>query len=264
MNRPAATIGKVSPSPFGSYSQTFHRLWQGRGLAGGSGPAAQWRGVNQAVISGGNGGLARALRMALDDAAWQVRAPGRSELDVTDGEAVTAYFSGRAVDLLVCAAGVTADGPLARMEPAAWDRVVAVNFEGAARCAAAVIPGMRARGTGHIVFLSSHSACHPPAGQAAYAAAKAALHGLAASLAGRHGSTGIRVNVVLPGFLDTPMTASVTPGRREEVLRSHALGRLNTPAAAASFIRFLHEQLPHTSGQVFQLDSRPSVPFPPS
>lgn len=189
-------------------------------------------------------------------ASWQVDAPGRGELDVTDGEAVKRYFAGKAVDLLVCAAGLARDGLIATTGAPAWDEVVAVNYRGAAACVAAVLPGMRARGNGHIVFVSSWSARHPPPGQAAYATAKAALIGLATALAKEQGAAGIRVNVILPGFLETKMTADVSEQRKREVLADHALGRFNTAAAVGKFIRFLHEELPHTSGQVFQLDSR--------
>ena len=114
---------------------------------------------------------------------------------------------------------------------------------------------LRAR-RGHIVFISSFSALHPPAGQAAYAAAKAGLIGLSKSLARELGPAGIRVNAILPGFLDTPMTAGLSAERREQVRRDHALGRFNDPEAVAAFLVHLHNHLPHTSGQVFQLDSR--------
>jgi 3-oxoacyl-[acyl-carrier protein] reductase len=119
---------------------------------------------------------------------------------------------------------------------------------------------MIARGHGHIVFISSHSAKHPPVGQAAYASAKAALLGLTADLAALHGASNIRINAVLPGFVETRMTENVTETRRKQVLADHSLGRFNTCREAAAFIRFLHHELPHTSGQVFQLDSRPDFP----
>lgn len=60
----------------------------------------------------------------------------------------------------------------------------------------------------------------------------------------------------MPGFLETRMTEVVTKPRREEILKSHTLGRFNTCHTVGAFIHFLHHQLPHTSGQVFQLDSR--------
>jgi 3-oxoacyl-[acyl-carrier protein] reductase len=119
---------------------------------------------------------------------------------------------------------------------------------------------MELRSAGHIIFISSQSAIHPPPGQAAYAAAKAALLGLATELACRHGPAGIRINTVLPGFLETRMTAPVSAARKAEVLAGHVLGRFNTCEAVGRFIRFLHQDLPHTSGQVFQLDNRPPPP----
>ena len=212
--------------------------------------------MNQLIITGGHGGLATAILEAFATPEWGVTAPGRADLDVTDDNAIARFFRDRTVDLLVCAAGITRDGLLTRISEADWDDVIAVNFHGAAACVHATLPGMIARGTGHIVLISSRSATHPPAGQAAYAAAKAALLGMASELARETGPHGIRVNTLLPGFLETPMTRTVTAARRQEILADHALGRFNTTAAVARFIRFLHHELPHTSGQVFQLDSR--------
>lgn len=208
------------------------------------------------VITGGQGGLAQAVRATFEASGWHVDAPGRAELDVTDTRAVGAYLTARNPDLLVCAAGITRDAPLVRLDEESWDAVMAANYRGAAACAAAVLPAMVARRNGHIVFISSRSAIHPPAGQAAYAAAKAAVLGLTRSLATAYGSHEIRVNAILPGFLETPMTAAVTDTRRAEVLAEHVLGRFNTPGAVAKFLLHLHDDLPAVSGQVFQLDSR--------
>jgi 3-oxoacyl-[acyl-carrier protein] reductase len=212
--------------------------------------------TRHAVITGGTGSLGIAIAAALQAPDWTIAVPGSVELDVRDAGTVREYFHDRDVDLLVCAAGMTRDAPIARLTYEAWDDTWSVNFRGAADCANAVLPGMTARRSGHIVFISSHSALHPPAGQAAYAAAKAALLGLVADLASRHGPSNIRVNAVLPGFLETRMTRSVTEARRHEILTAHSLGRLNTCDRVAAFIRFLHHELSHTSGQVFQLDSR--------
>ena len=212
--------------------------------------------MNHLVITGGNGGLARAIISAFTSPEWKIAAPSHAELDVTDSGAIQRFFESRSVDLLVCAAGVTRDGLLPATDESAWDQVIAVNYQGAADCARATLEPMIARGTGHIIFISSYSAIHPPAGQTAYATAKASLLGLTQSLSREAGRHGVRVNAILPGFLETGMTRSVSARRKAEVLASHSLGRLNTPAAVAGFIRFLHEELPHTSGQTFQLDSR--------
>ncbi len=208
------------------------------------------------VITGGSGGLGTAVIHAFSNPEWKITAPTHAELDVSDPAAVRGYFQSRPVDLLVVAAGITRDALLHSLEESAWDEVWITNFQGAAAAAAAVLPRMIEQGSGHIIFISSYSALHPAPGQAAYATAKAALLGLITSLARKHGPHGVRVNAILPGFLETRMTKPVSDPRRAEILAAHTLGRFNTPAAVANFIRHLHMNLPDTSGQVFQLDSR--------
>jgi NAD(P)-dependent dehydrogenase (short-subunit alcohol dehydrogenase family) len=208
------------------------------------------------VITGGAGDLGQSLAVEFRRAGWKVEAPGRAELEVTDPKSVDQFFDGRELDLLICNAGAIRDGLMAKSTEADWDEMMAVNLNGAARCVRAVIRTMVKRKRGHVILISSYSAIHPPAGQVAYAAAKAGLIGLGKSLAKEIGSRGIRANVVLPGFLETRMTQAVSESRREEVRGEHALGRFNTVEAVARFILCLEEDMPHTSGQVFQLDSR--------
>lgn len=210
----------------------------------------------QIVITGGHGGLAQAISTRFSIGNWNVATPGRKELDVTDPAAVTAYFSNHQPDLLICTAGVIRDAPIAKLTEGDWQHVIDVNFHGARRCAVAALERMRAYQSGHILFISSNSAIHPPVGQSAYAAAKAALLGLTRDLAIDAGTCQVRVNAILPGFLETKMTDTVSNARRESVRSSHTLGRFNTPDAVASFIWHLHNDLHHTSGQIFQLDSR--------
>jgi len=212
--------------------------------------------VKQLVITGGSGGLGKAIISEFSGSEWEITAPRRDELDVTDSKAIRRVLSPLSVDLFIHSAGLIRDASLARLGESEWDEVMAVNYQGAADCAAALLPGMIARGAGHLIFISSYSALRPPVGQAAYATAKAALLGLVSALARENGRHGIRVNVILPGFLETRMTETVSLGRKSEVLADHALGRFNTPDAVAKFIRHLHEHLPAVSGQVFQLDSR--------
>ena len=211
-----------------------------------------------ALITGGQGALATALRAELEAQHWQVHAPGRDQLDVTDPASVRAGLAELPrLDLLVHNAGFLRDAPLARMTEADFADVLEVHLRGAFLCARAALRPMLRQGGGHLVFVGSFSALSGPAGQANYAAAKAGLIGLAQSLAAEYGARGIRANVVLPGLLETPMSAPVLtdPERRRRALAAHTLGRFNTPAEAARFIAFLHS-LPHTSGQVFSLHSR--------
>lgn len=209
------------------------------------------------VVTGGEGDLASVISGVFRDAEYEIESPGRAALNVCDSHSINDFFRSRKIDLLVCCAGLTHDSLIARMAAADWDRVWQTNYLGAKHCAQAALPYMREQGHGHIVFFSSHSAFHPPLGQTAYAASKRALLALTEELSAEHGPTNIRVNAILPGLLNNRMTAHLSEARRETVLQEHVLGRFNTMDRVASFVRFLHESMPHTSGQWFQLDSRP-------
>jgi 3-oxoacyl-[acyl-carrier protein] reductase len=210
----------------------------------------------QVLISGGEGDLARAIAAECTARGASVQSPGRSTLDVCREEQVQSYFArlGR-LDVLILNAGLTHDGVVTGLSPEAFDQVVQTNLRGAFFCARAALKPMLAQRSGHILFIASRAARCGTHGQSLYAAAKAGLIGLAQSLAREYGARNIRANVVLPGFLETRMTASLSAGRREEVRSEHVLGRFNTVANAARFIAFLAE-LDHVSGQVFALDSR--------
>ena len=93
-------------------------------------------------------------------------------------------------------------------------------------------------------------------GQANYAAAKSALLGMMKSMAQELGPRGVRVNAVLPGFLETKMTGGVSEQAKQAIMGRHVLGRFNQPEVVGGFVVYLHQSMPHTSGQVFNLDSR--------
>ncbi len=210
-----------------------------------------------ALITGGEGTLASSLHRELSTQGYEIHAPGKSVLDVADTPSITAYMAGMPrLDLLICNAGLVADKPMPRMEDDDFSKVLDVCLTGAFRTARAALKLMSKQKQGHIVFIGSFSAWRGPIGQANYAAAKAGLFGLAESLAKEYGGRNIRVNVVLPGFMETKMTISLKESTREEYRQTHALGRFNTPAETARFIAFLDREMPHTSGQIFNLDSR--------
>ena len=210
-----------------------------------------------ALVTGGEGGLAAALQQELSAAGYAVHAPGRGQMDVTSTAAVQSYFAGlERLDLLVCNAGLTRDKLVTSMEPAEFDLVLDTCLTGAFKCARAALKLMSRQRQGHILFIGSFSGWSGPAGQANYAAAKAGLLGLAQSLAVEYGGRNVRVNCLLPGFMETPMTEALAPERKAAFKFAHTLGRFNTPLEAARFAVFLDRHLPHTSGQVFNLDSR--------
>ena len=214
--------------------------------------------MGRVFISGGKGGLARAVAARFSAAGWAVDAPSRAELDVGDCSAVEEWFAGRpAYDLAVCAAGVTKDRPFLKQTEDEWDAVMGVNARGAAWCARSAAAGMLREGReGQVVMIGSYAAYRPAPSQAAYAASKSALEGLVKSLAREWGKKGIRVNLVLPGFLLTDMTEGLRESVKEAALSRHVLGRFNTPEQTAAFLLFLQEVLTAASGQVFDLDSR--------
>jgi NAD(P)-dependent dehydrogenase (short-subunit alcohol dehydrogenase family) len=206
------------------------------------------------LISGGEGDLARALR-----SEWErdhVLAPGRDLMNVCDEAQVGAYFAKlERLDVLVANAGVIRDGAVTGLTDDDFSAAVEVNLRGAFLCARAALKLMMKQRSGHIILVGSRAARCGTRGQSVYAAAKAGLFGLAQSIAREYGLRNIRCNVVLPGFLETRMTAGLSPERREEVRTEHALGRFNTTENAARFIAFL-ARLDHVSGQTFTLDSR--------
>jgi 3-oxoacyl-[acyl-carrier protein] reductase len=216
--------------------------------------------VQNVIVTGGKGSLAQAIaqELSLLESGWQCALPTRQELDVGQEREVEEYFQQQKCDLLIAAAGEIIDQPLWKMHECDWDRLLTSNLKGAALCAKWASRQMLHRGVGHILFVSSFSALHPPVGQVAYASAKAGLLGLMKSLAKEWGSANIRVNAILPGFLENRMTENVSSERKLEVLKQHSLQRFNTEQAVAAFVHTLHTRLVHTSGQVFQLDSRVS------
>lgn len=211
-----------------------------------------------ALITGGAGDLAVAIRKELESCNILVHAPTRAQMDVTNPAAIGAGFKklGR-LDLLVSNAGHLIDRTIASMGEADFGAVLEVNLSGAFRVAREALKFMSRQRSGHIIFIGSYSALSGPAGQSNYAAAKAGIIALTQSLAREYGTRGIRVNCVLPGFLETKMTAHLDEKLRTRFRAAHALRRFNTPVEAARFVCFLHQNMPHTSGQVFSLDSRP-------
>ncbi|MEQ1752337.1 MAG: SDR family oxidoreductase [Prosthecobacter sp.] len=211
-----------------------------------------------ALITGGSGELAQAIRTELEAQGWIVHAPSHHEMDVTDKAQVQRVFSTlERLDLLIHNAGITRDALLIKMTEADFSDVLNVHLKGAFLCSQAALKIMVKQRQGHLIHLGSYSALSGPSGQANYAAAKAGLIALTQSLAAEYGARGIRANCLLPGFLDTKMTRHLLDDEthRQRVFAAHTLGQLSTAQDSARFIAFLHT-MPHVSGQVFQLDSR--------
>jgi NAD(P)-dependent dehydrogenase (short-subunit alcohol dehydrogenase family) len=162
-------------------------------------------------------------------------------LDVTDRQMLLeAVEEAGPVDILVNSAGVTIPGRrVEETRPEDWGRQIEVNLTGTFHCIQAVVPGMRERGWGRIVNLASALATRGVAGSAAYAAAKAGVAGLTRAVAAELAPSGVTVNAVAPGYVDTPMTASFPGDLLRRRLAEIGMERLARPEEVAAVVAFL-------------------------
>lgn len=143
------------------------------------------------------------------------------------------------LDYFVGNAGITGDGYALTMGDDKWRRVIDTNLTGAFLCCRAAGRLMAGRKAGSIVAVASTSGLAAPAGQANYAASKAGLLGLMRVLAKELGGYGIRVNAVIPGFVNTAMTRAMPKGKLAEHIAHVPLGRVGEPEEIAPVVRFL-------------------------
>ena len=215
-----------------------------------------------ALVTGGTRGIGAAISAALKDAGYSVAATyGGNDAaanafneetgiavykwDVGDFEACKAGTARieadlGAVEVLVNNAGITRDGMLHRMTPESWRAVIATNLDSLFNMTRNVIEGMRARGYGRIVSISSINGQKGQMGQANYSAAKAGLIGFTKAVAQENAFKGVTVNAVAPGYIGTEMVRAVP----EAVLKSKILplipvGRLGEPEEVARCVVFL-------------------------
>jgi 3-oxoacyl-[acyl-carrier protein] reductase len=168
-------------------------------------------------------------------------------------EDVEKAFGG--VDILVNNAGLTRDNLLLRMKDDDWDAVIDANLRGAFVAIRSATRGMMKRRWGRVINIASVVGIVGNKGQANYAASKAGLIGLTKSVAKELASRNILANVVAPGFIETDMTAAMTPEARTSLSHQIPLERLGTPNDIAGLVGFLaSEYATYITGQVFVVD----------
>lgn len=215
-----------------------------------------------ALVTGGTRGIGEAISVALQGAGYKVAANygGNDDAanafkektgipvykwDVSDFQACQdgiAKVTGEvgAIEVLVNNAGITRDTTLHRMKPEQWNDVIRTNLDSLFNMSRGVIEGMRERGFGRIVSISSINGQKGQFGQTNYSAAKAGLIGFTKAVAQENASKGITVNAVAPGYIGTEMVRAVP----EEVLNTKILplipvGRLGEPDEVARCVVFL-------------------------
>ncbi|MEU6428397.1 glucose 1-dehydrogenase [Microbispora sp. NPDC046973] len=189
--------------------------------------------------------------------------------DVSDSAQVEALVPGvmaefGRIDVLVNNAGLTRDNLLFRMSEEDWDKVVDVNLKSVFLVSRAVQKHMVEQRSGAIVNLSSRSALGNR-GQANYAAAKAGIQGLTATMAIELGPFGVRVNAVAPGYVATPMTEAtavrlgVTPEEHQATLaQAVPLRRVGQPTEVASVVAFFaSDDASYVTGQTLYVNGGP-------
>ena len=159
------------------------------------------------------------------------------------------------IDILVNNAGITKDGLMLRMTEAQWDAVIGVNLKSAFNFIHACTPIMMRQRCVSIINMASVVGVHGNAGQANYAASKAAMIALAKSVAQEMGPKGVRANAIAPGFIDTAMTQALSDEVRKEWTSKIPLRRGGTVEDIASCALFLASDMSsYISGQVIQVD----------
>jgi len=196
--------------------------------------------------------------------AGEIRALGRRAwpyaVDVADAAAVTAASEKileetARVDILVNNAGVTRDGLLMRMSEADWDTVLDTNLKGAFLFTKAFTRVFVKQRSGRIINVSSVIGLIGNAGQCNYAASKAALIGFTKSVARELASRHITVNALAPGFIETDMTAALSPELRTQILTTVPMKKFGQPEDIANAALFLAGPgAQYITGQVLTVD----------
>jgi len=228
-----------------------------RGIGRATAQALAELGAHSVLTYVGNEGQARETVDAI------LAAGGKAEalrLDVADGAAAEAAIAETAkrlgrLDILVANAGISIDALLLRLKDDDFDRTLNINLKGAVACSRAAIKIMMRAKTGRVIFVSSVVGETGNVGQTAYAASKAALLGVAKSLAREYASRGITINAVTPGYVDTDMTTSLTQEARERTVSGIPLGRTGTAREIATAIAYLaSDEAAYVTGQTLRVN----------
>jgi acetoacetyl-CoA reductase len=214
-----------------------------------------------AFVTGGTRGIGKAITARLRTAGYQVAAgyagndvAARAAADefgafVVKGNVGNFEDCARAVreveealgpiDTLVNNAGITRDAMLHKMTPEQWNEVIYVNLASIFNMSRNVIEGMRARGFGRIINISSINGQKGQMGQANYSAAKAGVIGFTKAIAMENARKGITVNAIAPGYVDTEMVMSVPKDVLDKIVEGIPVGRLGMADEIARTVAFL-------------------------
>ena len=159
------------------------------------------------------------------------------------------------LDILVNNAGITKDNLLLRMAESDWDAVININLKGTFNCTKAASKVMLKQKSGKILNIASIIGIIGNFGQANYAASKAGIIALTKTTAKELSSRGICVNAVAPGFIQTDMTAKLSPAVQEQMLKNIPMGKFGKPEDVANLCLFLaSSDADYITGQTIIID----------
>lgn len=228
--------------------------------------------LRQALVTGGGSGIGEAIALSLASAGIAVTVCGRRQqeldrvaegsslistavADVTSEESIAAVHAaqearGEPFDIVIANAGIAMSAPAHKTSLADWQRVIDVNLTGAFLTVKPALPAMARRGSGRIIFIASTAGLRGGAYIAPYVASKHGVVGLMRALATEYVKSGLTVNAVCPGFVETPMveesvkrivdTTGRTPADALGTLTAtNPQGRLIQPQEVASAVMWL-------------------------
>lgn len=160
------------------------------------------------------------------------------------------------LDVLVCNAGIARSAAINRMTEADWDIAVDATLKSAFNYIRHAAPGLMAQRRGKIVCIGSINGLRGRIGTASYNAAKAGLVGLVKTAAAELGPAGVNVNLIAPGYLETPSQTTTPELIRDLVIKETVLKRLGTPGDISPVVAFLvSPSADHITGQVIKVDA---------